>query len=137
MYSLDELKKQNQEISDLCDVLAVVMEQPALHDNPFVCELMSRFKEKVWMHLVFEDNTLYVALLHNENKNISQMAKAFHDSAKEIKHHFSGFVRQLCNAPATEAEHQSLITESSRIFSLIRERVEYENTKIFPLVDSH
>ncbi|MDH5394922.1 MAG: hemerythrin domain-containing protein [Gammaproteobacteria bacterium] len=137
MYSLDELKKQNQEISHLCDVLAVVMEQPALHKNPYVCELMSRFKEKVWMHLVFEDNTLYVALLHNENKNISQMAKAFHDSAKEIKHHFSGFVRQLCSAPATESEHQSLITESRRIFSLIRERVEYENTKIFPLVESH
>ena len=47
MYSLDELKEQNKEISQLCDVLSVLMEQQSLHNNPFVCELMTRFKEKV------------------------------------------------------------------------------------------
>lgn len=134
MYSLNELKIQNQEISQLCDVLSVLMEQQSLHDNPFVCELMKRFKEKVWVHLVFEDNTIYAALLHTGDKKVSNTAKAFHDSAKEIKHRFSGFVRHWCSLPGSNSEHEMLSKESREIFTLIRERITYENEKIFPLV---
>ncbi len=135
MYSLDDLKEQNKEISQLCDVLSVLMEQQSLHNNPFVCDLMTRFKEKVWVHLVFEDNTIYAALLHTGDENISNTAKAFHDSAKEIKHRFSGFVRHWCSLPGSNSEHEMLSNESREIFSLIRDRISYENEKIFPLVE--
>ena len=135
MYSLDELKKQNQEISQLCDVLSVLMEQQSLHDNPFVTELMKRFKEKVWVHLVFEDNTIYAALLHTGDEKVSNTAKAFHDSAKEIKHRFSGFVRHWCSMPESADERETLSKESGEIFELIRDRISYENEQIFPLVE--
>lgn len=135
MYSLDELKEQNHEISQLCDVLSVLMKQQSLHDNPFVCELMTRFKEKVWVHLVFEDNTIYAALLHTGDEKVSNIAKTFHDSAKEIKHRFSGFVRHWCSMPASGPEHEMLSKESSEIFSLIRNRISYENENIFPLIE--
>jgi hemerythrin-like domain-containing protein len=135
MYSLDELKNQNQEISQLCDVLSVLMEQPSLHNNPFVSELMKRFKEKVWVHLVFEDNTIYAALLHTGDEKTSNVAKAFHDSAKEIKHRFSGFVRHWCSMPESNQEREILRKESSEIFGLIRDRISYENEQIFPLVE--
>ena len=135
MYSIDELKNQNQEISQLCDVLSVLMERPQLHDNPFVAELMKRFKEKVWVHLVFEDNTIYAALLYTEDEKTKNTAKAFHDSAKEIKHRFSGFVRHWCSQPDSDLEHKELSDESREIFTLIRERITYENEKIFPLVE--
>ena len=135
MYSLDELKNQNQEISQLCDVLSVLMKQQSLHDNPYVCELMKRFKEKVWVHLVFEDNTIYAALLHTDDEKISNVAKAFHDSAKEIKHRFANFVRHWMSLPISSSDHDMLSKESDEIISLIRERIAYENEKIFPLVE--
>ena len=135
MYTLDELKNQNQEISQLCDVLSVLIEQSSLHNNPFVNELMKRFKEKVWVHLVFEDNTIYAALLHTGDDKTSNVAKAFHDSAKEIKHRFSGFVRHWCSMPESNEERESLKKESSEIFRLIRDRISYENEQIFPLVE--
>lgn len=135
MYTLDELKKQNQEISQLCDVLSVLMEHSSLHDNPFVCELMKRFKEKVWVHLVFEDNTIYAALLHTGDEKVSNIAKAFHDSAKEIKHHFSAFVRHTCLSSASNEEHEAFSKENSEIFTLIRDRIAYEEKQIFPLVE--
>ena len=135
MYTLEELKTQNQEISQLCDVLSVLMEKESLHNNPFVCDLMTRFKEKVWVHLVFEDNTIYAALLHTGDEEITKKAKAFHDSAKEIKHRFSGFVRHWCTMPGTNSEHEQLKSESSAIFALVRKRIAYESEQIFPLVE--
>ena len=71
MYSVDELKKQNEDIADLCDVLSVLIEHRSLHNNRYVCELMARFREKVWMHLVFEDNTIYAELIRHNDKSIS------------------------------------------------------------------
>jgi len=136
MYSsLDELKEQNLEISQLCEVLYVLVEQPSLHDNPFVRELMTRFKEKVWVHLVFEDNTFYAALIRSDDEKACEIAKAFHESAKEIKHRFSDFVRRCCNTP--ESENETLSKESHEIFTLIRNRIAYENEIIFPLVEQH
>lgn len=136
MYNtLDDLKQQNREISDLCDVLSALMKEQSLHSNPYVRELLSRFKEKVWVHLVFEDNTFYAALLHSGDEKISNIAKEFHDSAKEIKHCFSTFVRHWTSIPASEAEHDVLSYECGEIFSLIKNRIAYENEKIFPLVE--
>ena len=135
MYSLDDLKNQNQEISQLCDVLSVLMKQQSLHDNPYVCELMKRFKEKVWVHLVFEDNTIYSALLHTDDEKISNVAKTFHDSAKEIKHLFANFVRHWKCLPVSNSDHDMLSKECDEIFMLIRDRISYENEKIFPLVE--
>ena len=135
-YSLDDLRQQNKEISELCDVLATLMAQPTLHDNPYVRELMSRFKEKVWVHLVFEDNAFYTALLHSGDEDTSATAQAFHDSAKEIKHCFSAFVRNCAAAPDSNTDHDSLTKQCGEIFSLIKERIAYENEKIFPLVEN-
>ena len=112
MYSsLDELKEQNLEISQLCEVLCVLVEQPTLHDNPFVRELMTRFKEKVWIHLVFEDNNFYSALLNSDDEKVRESARSFHDSAKEIKHRFSDFIRKCCN---TEDSEYKAFSEESR-----------------------
>ena len=137
MYSLDELRQQNKDISELCNVLSVLIEHTELHSNPYLCDLMQRFKEKVWMHLVFEDNTVYAALLRHSDGSVNKTAKAFHDSAREIKHRFSGYVKHWCKSATSNAEHKALQEESRDIFQLIMERVQYENEYMFPLVEKH
>ena len=92
MYTLNELKRQNQEISDLVDVLSVLMQHQNLRSNPFVCELVSSFNEKVWMHLVFEENTIYSELSKHHNPDISNIALTFHTTAKNIKKQFTSYV---------------------------------------------
>lgn len=136
MYSLDDLKRQNRDITALCDVLSVLIEERALHDNPYVCELMARFKEKVWMHLVFEDNTLYAELARHNDPAVADIARRFHDSARAIKKRFSGYVRHWCTPARDDAQHGAMANESREIFQLIMERVNYENEQIFPLIEA-
>lgn len=137
MYSPDELKQQNEDIAALCRVLSVLVEKKALHDNPYVCELMARFKEKVWIHLVFEDNTVYAQLARHDNSDISETAREFHDSAREIRKRFSAYVKHWCKPAVSDAEHEALISESREIFRLISERIEYENAHMFPLISGN
>jgi hemerythrin-like domain-containing protein len=135
MYSVDDLKQQNRDICELCDVLSVLMEQKTLHSNRYVCELMSRFREKVWMHLVFEDNTLYAELARHHDEAVSETARSFHHNAKEIKKRFSSYVSRWCKTAVDEGKHEALVNESREIFRLIRERVDYENEQMFPLLE--
>ncbi|RDH81296.1 MAG: hypothetical protein DIZ80_14425 [endosymbiont of Galathealinum brachiosum] len=137
MYSLSELKKQNQEISDLIEVLRVLFNDKKLVNNPFVCDLVSRFNEKVWMHLVFEDNTIYSELAKHHNPDISEIAKSFHDSAKEIKKEFSCYVKHWCKASGADHHQQAFCGDSSAILDKITQRIEFETDKIFPLVEKH
>ena len=135
MYSVDELKKQNEDIAELCDVLSVLIEHRSLHNNSYVCELMARFREKVWMHLVFEDNTIYAELTRHNDKSISDTARGFHDSAKEIRQCFSHYVKHWCKPAVDDADHDALQKESSELFRLVRERINYENVHMFPLIE--
>ena len=137
MYTLDELKKQNQDISDLIDVLEVLIEHEPLTNNSFVCELVSRFNEKVWMHLVFEENTIYSELSRHHNPDISNIANQFHTSAKQLKKHFSGYVKLWCHSATEKGDHKAFIELSAKIFNLIRDRIRVESEEIFPLVEQH
>ncbi|MCW8933379.1 MAG: hemerythrin domain-containing protein [Gammaproteobacteria bacterium] len=136
MYSLSELKKQNQEISDLIEVLRVLISNEKLVNNPFVCGLVSRFNEKVWMHLVFEDNSLYSELAKNHNPDISDIAQRFHDSAKEIKKEFSCYVKLWCKTSGVDHDQQAFCGNSLDMLDKIQQRIEFESNKIFPLVES-
>jgi len=134
MYTLEELKQQNDDISQLCDVLSVLMENTSLHDNSFVEELMTRFKEKVWMHLVFEDNTIYAGRLKSDDGAVRDAAKNFHNSAHEIKHLFTQFVKHWRHMAVADDEHEPLCKDCRKVFTMIRERIEFENTQISPLI---
>jgi len=135
MYTLTELKKQNQEITDLIEVIDVLTKDKKLINNPFVCELVSRFNEKVWMHLVFEDNTIYSELAKHHNPNISDIAKQFHDNAKEIKKEFTAYVKLWCKTSGADHHHQAFCGSTSEILKKIKRRIKFETDKIFPLIE--
>ena len=137
MYTLDELKRQNQEIADLIDVLSVLIGDKSLRKNPYVCELVSSFNEKVWMHLVFEENTIYSELARHHNPDISNIAHNFHESARQIRKSFSNYVKLWCQTSTEEGNHEAFIDQSIKIFDLIRERVRYESEEMFPLIEKH
>ena len=40
MYTLEELEQQNRDIANLCQVLLVLVQEPELRGNPYVCDLV-------------------------------------------------------------------------------------------------
>ena len=137
MYTLEELQEQNHEISALCDVLAVLLERPELRSNTFVCELLKRFREKVWLHLVFEDNPVYSELARHPDPAFSATAQAFHDSARAIRTRFAHYVRHACEPARDTGSAERDLREAREIIALIRERLAYESEQVFPLVSAH
>ena len=134
MFTLEELKKQNEDLTELCDVLCVILQDSSLQKNSYVIDLMNSFKEKVWMHLVFEDDTIYYELLKHPDDEIRNTIDSFHQSGRAIKKQFSAFIRNWNAFTETGEKHDSVHNECRDVFSLIRERIRYESEQIFPLV---
>ena len=135
MYSVEELQQQNRDIANLCQVLKVVVENPQLRGNPYACDLLSKFFDKVWMHLVFEDKSLYSDLLLHHDDEVVKVATAFHDSARELKKSFRKHVRQWCNvAPLKEGEKDTFQDEMLIAIEDVMQRIRSENEVIIPLV---
>jgi len=136
MYTLDELIEQNQDIAQLCEVLSVLMPNPDLHNNDYVIELMNLFKDKVWMHLVFEDKTVYAELARHEDEDISNIAKEFHKTSRETKKNFSRFMRDWLHR-GKGGDKKPLCKQCETIFKEVLARAEFENKKMFPMVEKH
>ena len=86
---------------------------------------------------MFEENTIYSELARHHNPDISNIAKAFHDSAREIRKIFSHYVKLWCQTSTDAGNHEAFIDQSTKIFDLIRQRVRYESEEMFPLIEKH
>ncbi len=135
MKTLSELKRHNGEIRDLMDVLEVLVARQALRHNTVVCQLVSEFHDRVWTHLVLEDNELYGELLRQADPATRDLAKQFHERARELKRRFAGYIRHWCR-PADD-DQAAFVEESREIFRLVREQMAFENERMFPLVEAH
>ena len=135
MYSVEELQQQNYDIANLCQVLKVLVKNPQLRGNPYACDLLSKFFDKVWMHLVFEDKSLYSDLLHHHDDAVVKIATDFHNSAKELKKNFRKHVKQWCRVePLEPGEKDSFQDEMLTVIDEVMQRVKSENDEIIPLV---
>lgn len=135
MYTVEELQQQNRDIANLCEVLGVIVSNPQLRGNPYACDLLSKFYDKVWMHLVFEDKSLYSDLLLHPDEEVVRVATAFHESAKTLKKSFRQHVKQWCMVePLKEGESDAFQDEMLDMIAAVMQRVRAENEEIIPLV---
>ena len=135
MYTLDELKQQNRDISELCQVLSVLTNDYELRGNSYLCDLVSTFYDKVWMHLMFEDKTLYTDLLASHDEEVVAAANRFHDSAKALKKQFGSHIKKWCHLDADESEYSQFSGQMRDVIAAVMERVRVENDEIIPLVE--
>jgi len=136
MYTLDELYEQNRDIAQLCEVLSVLTTNPELHNNSYVIELMNIFRDKVWVHLVFEDKTVYAELARHDDETISDLAKEFHRSAIDTRKVFTQFMRDWQHRELGH-DKKPLSLQCREIFEQILERTVFENEKMLPMIEEH
>ena len=136
MIPLDEFKVENKEIRDLCDVLTVSLNEYNLRHNTIVCELLERFSNQVMAHLAHEDRSIYHELLEKHTPDAKKLGDRFLGNTLELRRIFNGFKRDWCHKPHKEQVHEQYINDCKEIFRLVCERLNFEEQKIFPLLEA-
>ncbi len=136
MESMELLQQQNNEISELCKVLSVLLNDASVCDTTVARELFERFRGLVSEHLSLEDNTLYSKLLVHEDSTIKQTALRFLNNSAELKKLFSSYEKGWCKKGVAVTGNDAFIKDTQHMFQLIMERIEHERDEFFPMVES-
>ena len=133
MMPVEELRKENDEINDLSNVLSNLISDQSLRNNPVFCGLLERFRSKLDSHLKHEARSIYPELLNHDEKKIKQVAKDFLSNTHELERILSKYVKRWCHCINTE-NHKEFENETMEIFRLINERIQMEEDYLFPVL---
>lgn len=135
MISFKELNEQNEKITELSQVLSLLIMDRAICDTDTTCDLFFDYIDKVKAHLDVEERELYRELLTHSDAEIKNTANKFLSGSGEIKRVFKQYVKKWCrNKQLRIKNHDQFIAETNDMFDMVLDRIVNETEHFYPVV---
>ena len=92
MVSFTELNQQNDTITELSNVLCLLISERAVWDTRVVTNLFFTYVDRVKEHLDLEERELYQSMLLHNDQRVRQTANKFLSGSGEIKRVFGQYL---------------------------------------------
>ena len=133
MSLIEELRNENAEIKELCDVLSKLIDDESLRTNKVFCELLQRFQDKVDNHLRHESRSIYSEMLNHDESSIKKVASDFLSNTRELEKIKSKYIKRWCHQINAD-NHDKFKNETEEFFKLINDRIQMEETYLFKVL---
>jgi len=137
MITYDELHVQNHKITELSNILEMLLGDKSLCGSEVTCELFYRFVDEVKDHLEVTDAKLYQQLLSHEEQKVRNTANRFMGGSREIKRIFSAYLKKWCRSKSNSLALQNydqFIAETEEMFEIVLNRIQDETENLYPLI---
>jgi len=138
VVSYEQLNKQNHKITELSNILSVLLEDRLLCDSKTCCKLFYEYMSQVTDHIHEIDSNLYLDLLKHPSQDINNIANNFMSGSQEIKRIMNRYERRWCNKKKQTltigAKHERFLGETNEMFDMILNRVQNEMEHLYPTV---
>ncbi len=138
MITYEELNTQNHQITELSNVLSVLLKDRTLCDSDTCCELFYSYMDKVNTHMGKVDTNLYSPLLQEGSSEANKTAQNFMSGSQEVKRIMNGYVKKWCDKKthgiAIGNQHEQFIKETNEMFDMILARIQDETEHLYPMV---
>jgi len=96
---------------------------------------LSELAGKLNLHLAMEDKSLYPALLSHPDEKVRATAKKFVDEMGGIAAAFTGYLAHWPTPGSIAKAPQDFAKETAGIIKALGDRIQKENTVLYPLAD--
>jgi len=138
MISYEELNAQNEKITELSNVLSVLIKDRSICDSETCCSIFYNYMDHVNQHMQDVDSNLYTGLLGNSSANAHNTASNFMAGSQEIKKIMNSYVKKWCDKKrkglSIGAKHALFLKDTDDMFEMILTRVQDEMEKLYPMV---
>jgi len=137
MITYNELHVQNHKITELTNILELLLGDRSLCESEVTCELFYRFVDEVKGHLEVTDRKLYKQLLSHEEQQVRNTANRFMGGSREIKRIFAAYLKKWCRSKTKSLafkEHNQFIAETEEMFEIVLNRIQDETENLYPLI---
>ena len=137
MLTYEDLNKQNDRITELTNVLNVLLADRGLCDAQVTCDLFFEFVDRVKEHLELQNKHVYRKQLNQSDPKARNMAANFMSGENEIKRVFSTYLKKWCSTRGKElriGDYDAFAMETEEMFNLVLDRIQNESEKLFPMM---
>ena len=130
-------RKQHAGLVELVQAIAGKLDESALTNGAAAdaSELLINLAGKLVVHLAAEDNALYPKMIESGDSEAASTAKQYRDEMGSLKKAFEGYFGKWNSAKKISSDPATFITETQGVFEALGERVQRENTILYPLAD--
>ncbi len=138
MASYENLYLQNHKITELSNILSVLIKDRLLCDSETCSQLFYDYMDHVKDHIHTVDADMYLDLLKHPDQNINNIANNFMSGSQEIKRIMNRYEKKWCNKRKREinigAQYERFLSETDEMFNMILSRIQNEMEHLYPTV---
>lgn len=137
MARTEMMRTQHSEIADLIGQIEAKMSADVLvNEGDGVRTLLSQLSGKVSVHLAMEDKALYPVMIDSGNDEACKMAESFMAEMGSLGGVFKEFVAKWPIGQVIKDDPTSFISEAQTVFKALKDRVQREESQLYPLADT-
>ncbi|MDP2341215.1 MAG: hemerythrin domain-containing protein [Deltaproteobacteria bacterium] len=136
MRPTDNFRRQHKDLVDVAGDIEAQLAPEQLVDGTPMRRLLGRFAGKLMMHAAMEEEALYPRLMVHERDDVREVATRLHGELGGIYTDVGDFVQRWRATGAIEAAPVVFVAEIKRVFTMLRKRLEQEETLLYPVADA-
>ena len=137
MISYEELNTQNDKITELSNVLTVLIQDRSICDSETCCNIFYDYMDQVHTHMQIVDTSLYTDLLGHSSSEANNTANNFMAGSQEIKKIMNAYVKKWCDKKchglSIGAKHDLFLKDTDDMFEMILSRIQNEMEHLYPM----
>ena len=137
MVSYQELHRQNHRITELTNILQLLLGDRLLCDSKVTCDLFFDYVNAVKEHMAVTDSGMYSKLLGSGDQKLSNVANRFMGGSREINRIFSAYLKRWCKVKRKELvinEYDAFMKDTEEMFEIVLDRIQDETEHLYPAV---
>lgn len=137
MLTYEELHLQNHKITELTNILDILLRDRIICDAETTHELFFRYVELVKNHLQVTETNIYSILLSRGNQQARNAAGSFMSGSKEIKRVYNDYLKTWCKQKSCELvikDFEKFQADTQELFEMVLDRIQAETENLYPLV---
>lgn len=137
MITYEDLNLQNHKITELTNILNLLLVDRIICDAETTHELFFRYMELVRTHLQVTENNIYSQLLSHGDQKAHNAANSFMSGSKEIKRVYNNFMKRWCKKKTCELvirNYDKFLEDWDELSEMVLDRIQAETEQLYPLV---
>lgn len=137
MITYDELYSQNHKITELTNILSLLLLDRVICDAQTTHELLFRYEQLIKTHLQVTENNIYSVLLASGDQKARNLASSFMSGSKEVKRVYKNYVKRWCKSNSSELvikDYEQFVQDTNELFEVVLDRIQAETEQLYPLV---
>lgn len=135
MAATENFRKQHAEMVELVRKIEPLLDPQKLVTAAGEARtLLSTLIGKLSLHLAVEDNSLYPRLKQHKDGKVRELATKFETEMSGVKPVVEAFSRKWTES-AIRTDPKAFCDETRKIFAVLGDRIQRENTQFYPVVD--